>query len=397
MSRLWKKIQIKHQRRIGGVLNMQFRDLHKQYETLKPEIDKGIQEVINSTSFILGKQVSVLEKELADYVGRKHCIACGNGTDALVLALKAYNVGRGDAVFTADFTYIASASCAELVGATSVFADIDLATFNIDPASLEKQIQKTIKEGKLKPKAIVPVDLFGQPANFPELEIIAKKYNLIIVEDAAQGFGGLIGDKRACSFGDISCTSFFPAKPLGCYGDGGAIFTDDDAIDARLRSLRAGGKSPVDKYDNIEIGTNSRLDTLQAAILLPKFHAFKDYELDNVNNVANWYTKRLKDLVVTPTVLDGYLSSWAQYTILLKNKEERDRLQAVLKEQGIPSMIYYPRGMHQQQAFRNLNLDESDYPNAVEATKRCLSLPMHPYMSEEDVEYICSVIVKEIK
>ena len=376
---------------------MQFRDLYKQYELLKPEIDKGIQGVINNTSFILGKPVQILEEELSHYVGRKHCVSCGNGTDALVLALRAYNIGQGDAVFTADFTYIASASCAELVGATSVFADIDLDTFNIDSSSLEKQIKKVIKEGKLKPKAIVPVDLFGQPANYNELEKIAKKYNLIIVEDAAQGFGGLIGSKRACSFGDISCTSFFPAKPLGCYGDGGAIFTDDDKIAERLRSLRAGGKSPVDKYDNIEIGTNSRLDTIQAAILLPKFHAFRDYELKAVNNVANWYTKRLNEYVVTPKVLDGYLSSWAQYTILLKDREERDRLQLKLKENGIPSMIYYPRGMHQQQAFRNLNLSDTDYPNAVEATKRCLSLPMHPYMNEEDVEYICSVIIKEIR
>ena len=376
---------------------MQFRDLHKQYEKLKPEIDKGIQSVIDSTAFILGKPVTDLERELADYVDRKHCVACGNGTDALVLALKAYNIGHGDAVFTADFTYIASASCAELVGATSVFADIDLKTFNIDPISLEKQIQKVMKEGKLKPKAIVPVDLFGQPANYVELEKLAKKYGLIIVEDAAQGFGGMVGDKRACSFGDISCTSFFPAKPLGCYGDGGAIFTDDDKIAERLRSLRAGGKSPVDKYDNIEIGTNSRLDTIQAAILLPKFNAFRDYELKAVHDVADWYTKRLKDYVVTPTVMSGYLSSWAQYTILLKNKEERDTLQTKLKEKDIPSMIYYPRGMHQQQAFRNLNLKDEDYPNAVEATKRVLSLPMHPYMTEEEVNYICSVILKELK
>ena len=266
---------------------MQFRDLKKQYQKLKNEIDRGIQDVIDNTSFILGKPVLQLESELAEYVGRKYCVACANGTDALVLALKVFNVGQGDVVFTADFTYIASASCAELVGATSVFADIDERTFNIDPISLEKQIQKTINDGKLKPKAIVAVDLFGQPANFAEIEKIAKKYNLIIVEDAAQGFGGKIGDKRACSFGDISCTSFFPAKPLGCYGDGGAIFTDDEKIAERLKSLRAGGKSPIDKYDNIEIGTNSRLDTLQAAILLPKFHAFRDYELEAVNNVAD--------------------------------------------------------------------------------------------------------------
>ena len=375
---------------------MQFRDLHAQYQVLKEDIDKGINDVINSTSFILGKQVIELENELAKYVGRKHCITCGNGTDALVLALKAHNIGRGDAVFTADFTYIASASCAELVGATSVFADIDLNTFNISPNSLEIQIKKVINEGKLKPKAIVPVDLFGLPANFEEIEKIAKKYNLIIVEDAAQGFGGNIKGKMACSFGDISCTSFFPAKPLGCYGDGGAIFTDDDSIAERLRSLRAGGKSPVDKYDNREIGTNSRLDTIQAAILLPKFHAFKDYEVNDVNKVAGWYTELLKDKVVTPKVPSGYLSSWAQYTILLKNSEERSKVQSKLKENGIPSMIYYPRGMHQQQAFKNLGLKDSDYPNAIEATKRVLSLPMHPYMKKEDVELICSVILKEI-
>lgn len=375
---------------------MQFRDLHAQYQVLKNEIDKGINDVISSTSFILGKQVIELENELASYVGRKHCVTCGNGTDALVLALKAYNIGEGDAVFTADFTYIASASCAELVGATSVFADIDLNTFNICPKSLEKQIEKVIKEGKLKPKAIVPVDLFGLPANFEEIEKIAKKYDLIIIEDAAQGFGGNINGKMACSFGDISCTSFFPAKPLGCYGDGGAIFTDDDVVAERLRSLRAGGKSPIDKYDNREIGTNSRLDTIQAAILLPKFRAFRDYEINDVNKVASWYTELLKDKVVTPKIPSGYLSSWAQYTILLKDSEERSKVQSKLKEKGIPSMIYYPRGMHQQQAFKNLNLKDDDYTNTIDATKRVLSLPMHPYMKKEDVELICSVILKEI-
>ena len=376
---------------------MQFRDLHKQYELLKVEIDKGIQEVINSTGFILGEQVSILEKELAEYVGRKYCVSCGNGTDALVLALRTYNIGRGDAVFTADFTYIASASCAELVGAKPVFVDINLETFNIDIESLESQIEKVIKDGVLRPKAIVAVDLFGQPANYKELERVAKHYNLIIIEDAAQGFGGSINGRKACSFGNISCTSFFPAKPLGCYGDGGAIFTDDEKIAERLKSLRAGGKSPIDKYDNLEVGTNSRLDTMQAAILLPKLHAFKEYELEAVNKVANWYTKRLKNSLRTPLVLNDYVSSWAQYTILLKNEKERNNVQKVLKDNGIPSMIYYPRGMHQQCAFRYMKLKDDDFPNTVFATKRCLSLPMHPYMKEEEVEQICSVILKEIK
>lgn len=371
---------------------MQFRDLKIQYEALKPEIDVGIQKVIESTSFILGKPVTELEEKLAKYVGRKHCVACGNGTDALVLALRSYNIGEGDAVFTADFTYIASASCAELVGATSVFADIDLETFNIDSKSLELAIERTINEGKLTPKAIVPVDLFGLPANFEEIEKIAKKYNLIVIEDAAQGFGGSINGKRACSFGDISCTSFFPAKPLGCYGDGGAIFTDDDSIAERLRSLRAGGKSPVDKYDNREIGMNSRLDTIQAAILLPKFDAFEKYELDAVNKVASQYTERLRGKVITPTIPDGYVSSWAQYTIRFKCKEERDSIQAKLKENGIPSMIYYPRGMHQQECFSKMNLSETYFPNTVKATQTVLSLPMHPYLDKESIDLICNII-----
>ena len=243
---------------------MQFRDLGAQYKALKPEIDAGIQAVIDSTAFILGAPVAELEHKLAAYVGRKHCVAVANGTEALQLALMAWDIGPGDAVFTSDFTYFASAGCASIIGATPVLVDIDLATFNMSPEALEKEIKRVIAEGKLKPKAIIPVDLFGLPADYTKILPIAEKYGLKVLEDAAQGFGGRIHDKIACSFGDISATSFFPAKPLGCYGDGGAIFTDDDAIDARLRSLRAGGKSPTDKYDNREIGMNSRLDTLQA-------------------------------------------------------------------------------------------------------------------------------------
>ena len=373
---------------------MQFRDLKKQYEVLKSEIDKGIQDAINSTGFILGKPVTELENELANYVGRKHCIGVGNGTDALVLSLRANNVGPGDAVFVADFTYIASASCVRLVGAEPVFVDINLDTFNIDTNALEDAIEKTVKEGKLNPRAIIPVDLFGLPSDYAGISEIASKYNMFILEDAAQGFGGQINGKLACSFGNISATSFFPAKPLGCYGDGGAIFTDDDAIDERLRSLRAGGKSPLDKYDNREIGYNSRLDSIQAAILLPKFRAFKDYEVEAVNKVAQMYTERLKDKVVTPYVPDGYLSSWAQYTIRLESKEERDALQKKLKDNNIPSMIYYPRGMHEQQVFKYLELPNELFPNTCKATQTVLSLPMHPYLEEKDIEEITSVILK---
>lgn len=372
---------------------MEFRDLKKQYQRLKPEIDAGIQAVIESTHFILGKPVSELEEKLAAYVGRKHCVGVANGTDALQLALMIWGVGPGDAVFTSDFTYFASAGTSSILEATPVFVDIDLATFNMDPGDLEKQIKRVLAEGKLTPKAVVPVDLFGQPANYDEILPIARKYGLKVLEDGAQGFGGSIRGKLACSFGDMSTTSFFPAKPLGCYGDGGAIFTDDDEVDARLRSLRAQGKSPVDKYDNREIGMNSRLDTIQAAILLPKFKSFVDHEIDDVNRVARRYTARLKDAFVTPTVLDGFVSSWAQYTILLKDQETRGAIQAKLRDVGIPSMIYYPRGLHQQEAYRWMNLEDSMYPNTYAATRRCLSLPMHPDLQEDEIDRICEVLL----
>lgn len=373
---------------------MQFRDLGAQYRALKPEIDAGIQAVIDSTSFILGKPVAELESKLAQYVGRKHCVGCANGTEALQLSLMAMDVGPGDAVFTSDFTYFASAGCASIIGATPVLVDIDLDTFNLSPVALEAAIQRTIEEGKLTPKVIIPVDLFGLPADYDRIIPIAKKYGLKILEDAAQGFGGSIRGKLDCAFGEFSATSFFPAKPLGCYGDGGAIFTDDDEADARLRSLRASGKSPTDKYDNREIGMNSRLDTLQAAILLPKFKAFVDHEIDDVNRAAGWYTERLKDRFVTPKVPAGYVSSWAQYTILCKDAEERGRMQAKLKAEGIPSMVYYPRGLHQQQAYRWMNLPDEYYPHTLEATQRVLSLPMHPYLTEETVELITSTLLK---
>ena len=375
---------------------MQFRDLKAQYQALKPEIDKGIQSVLDSSGFILGKPVAELEERLAAYVGRKHCVSCANGTDALQLSLMAMDIGNGDAVFTSDFTYFASAGTSSILGATAVLVDIDERTFNISPSALETAIQRVIAEGKLTPKVIVPVDLFGQPADYTQIIPIAEKYGLKILEDGAQGFGGNIHGKIACSFGDISTTSFFPAKPLGCYGDGGAIFLDDDVLDQRLRSLRAQGKSPTDKYDNREIGINSRLDTLQAAILLPKFKAFVEYELNAVNQAAKWYTERLADKVITPLVPDGFYSSWAQYTIMLNDSETRNRVQSALKDSGIPSMIYYPRGLHQQKAYETMNLPDEWYPNTLRATQTVLSLPMHPYLKEDDVDSIAKVIIDNI-
>ena len=373
---------------------MQFRDLKAQYQALKPEIDRQIQAVLDSSAYILGKPVAELEEKLAAYVGRKHCVTCANGTEALQLSLMAMDVGPGDAVFTSDFTYFASAGCASIIGATPVLVDIDLATFNMSPEALEQAIIQTVNEGKLTPKVIIPVDLFGLPADYDKILPIAEKYGLKVLEDAAQGFGGSIRGKLACSFGDISATSFFPAKPLGCYGDGGAIFTDDAEVDARLRSLRASGKSPTDKYDNREVGMNSRLDTLQAAILLPKFKAFVEYELDAVNKVAEKYTAALAGKMVTPEVPTDFRSSWAQYTVLLESRTKRDEIQAKLKEKGIPSMVYYPRGLHQQAAYAKYKLPDACYPNTLEAANRVLSLPMHPYMQETEQQQIIKELLE---
>ena len=371
---------------------MQFRDLKTQYETLKPSIDAAIQDVITNTAFISGPPVAELEAKLAAYVGRKHCITCGNGTDALSMVLMAWNIGLGDAVFVPDFTFFATGEVVSFEGATPVFVDVDKVTFNMDPDKLEEAIQAVLKEGKLIPKVVIPVDLFGLPADYPRIEEIARKYNLKVLEDGAQGFGGQIGERKACSFGDASTTSFFPAKPLGCYGDGGAIFTDDDEIAAYLQSIRVHGKGSH-KYENVRIGWNSRLDTLQAAIMLPKLEAFEKYELDKVNEVAAWYNRELKGIVEIPIIADGFLSSWAQYTIKLENEKQRDELQDFLKIQGIPTMVYYPIPMHLQEVYAKNYLYQL-CPITKQLCETVLSLPMHPYVNEEDVKKIAYAIQK---
>lgn len=375
---------------------MQFKDLKSQYLALKPEIDKSIQSVLDSSEFILGQAVNELEDKLAAYVGRKHCISCASGTDALQLSLMAIDIGRNDAVFTSDFTYFASAGTSSILGATPVFVDIDERTFNISPESLERSIRRVIADGKLTPKAIIPVDLFGLPADYSKIIPIAEKYNLKIIEDGAQGFGGGINGKMACSFGDISITSFFPSKPLGCYGDGGAIFVDDDGLDKRLRSLRAQGRSQFNKYYNQEIGINSRLDTIQAAILLPKFKAFTDYELDAVNKAAKCYTERLSESIAVPYIPDGYYSSWAQYTVKICNSKTRDKIKNALNKNNIPSMIYYPYGLHQQGAYKVMNLPDEWYQNTIKASETVLSLPIHPFLKEEEIDRISKVIIDNL-
>lgn len=372
---------------------MQFRDLKKQYQALKPQIDEAVTKVMTDANFISGAQVKALEARLADYVGVRHCISCANGTDALKLAEMAYGIGHGDAVFVPDFTFFSTAETVAELSATPVFVDVCPYSFNMDAAALEKAIEKVLNERVLIPKAVVAVDLFGLPADYEKLRSVCDKYGLILIEDGAQGFGGMIGDKRACSFGDISTTSFFPAKPLGCYGDGGAIFTNDDETAALIRSLCVHGKSAEDKYDNRRIGMNSRLDTIQAAVLDVKLTAFEDYELDAVNRAADLYTKNLAAHFCTPTVPEGYYSSWAQYTLKLENREQRDSLQSKLKEAGIPSMVYYPRGMHQQGAFEALRYD-GQCPVTEKLCDTVLSLPMHPYISDEEINMICSVLIE---
>ncbi|NLO70091.1 MAG: DegT/DnrJ/EryC1/StrS family aminotransferase [Porphyromonadaceae bacterium] len=375
---------------------MQFRDLKKQYQVLKSEIDKAMIETAESGAFIMGKAVKELEKSLAEYVGVKHCIGCANGTDALTLALKVWNIGAGDAVFVPDFTFFATAEVVSLEGATPVFVDVDSDTFNIDTKKLTESIEKVIQEGKLTPKVIITVDLFGLPADYQEVRKIANKYNLYILEDGAQGFGGAINGKRACSFGDISTTSFFPAKPLGCYGDGGAVFTDNDEWAVVLDSLRVHGKGSF-KYDNVRIGVNSRLDTLQAAILKVKLDAFKNYEVEDINKAAKLYTEKLKGIVKTPIIPEGYYSSWAQYTIQLENREQRDRLQAFLKENGIPSMVYYPKPLNEQTAYHSLNYAIGSNPVTSKLCETVLSLPIHPYIPNEDIMLVCEKVIECLK
>ncbi|WP_153445948.1 DegT/DnrJ/EryC1/StrS family aminotransferase [Vibrio algicola] len=359
---------------------MQFIDLAAQYQHLKTKIDARIQGVLDHGKYIMGPEVQELEEALAKYVGVKHAITCANGTDALTLSMMVLDIKEGDAVFCPTFTFFATAEVIAYEGATPVFVDSNEATFNICPLDLEKRIQATIAEGRLIPKAIIAVDLFGLPANYPEIQKIADKYKLKLVEDAAQGFGGSINNKKAGSFGDIATTSFFPAKPLGCYGDGGAIFTNNDEYAELIKSYRVHGKGR-DKYDNIRIGMNSRLDTIQAAILLEKLEVFP-FEMVSRQNQADKYSKQLHGIVDTPIIPDGYISSWAQYTILSR---DRDSFMNDYEKEKIPTMIYYKKCMHQQSVFSSLNCINNDYPVAESLAKMVISLPMHPYMNDGSI------------
>ena len=367
---------------------MQFVDLKYQYGTIKENVVDRINNVLEHGRFIMGPEVAELEAKLAGYSGVKHCISCASGTDALLLALMAYGVGPGDAIFTTPFTFIATAEVIAHLGATPVFVDIDSDTFNISAEALEKAIADLKSTNKdLIPKGIIPVDLFGLPADYDAINEIAKRNNLFVLEDAAQSFGSEYKGRKACSLGDIAATSFFPAKPLGCYGDGGAVFTDNNDVADVLRSLRVHGKGS-DKYDNVRIGVNGRLDTMQAAILLAKMDIFPK-EVALRQEVALRYSEKLDVCVKVPVIPNGYKSVWAQYSIVSSKKTE---LMNALKDAGIPVAVYYPKPLHLQTAFAYLGYKEDSMPVSERISNEIFSIPMHPYLTRDDQDKIVNAI-----
>ena len=356
-----------------------FIDLAAQRRRLGPAVDAAVSRVLTHCQFILGPEVRTFEEELAAFCGAKHAVTCASGTDALVLALRAFGVGPGDAVICPSFTFCATAEVAVLVGATPVFVDVDPVTFNIDVKGIAGAIEAA-KQAGLTPKAIIPVDLFGLPADHPHVSAIAEAENLFVLDDAAQGFGAMHHNRRLGTFGHATATSFFPAKPLGCYGDGGAVMTDDANLADLMRSIRVHGQGS-DKYDNVRIGLASRLDTIQAAVLSEKLKIFPD-EIEARNAVARRYTRGLGDVAIVPAVPEGLTSVWAQYTIRLA-PGRRDALAAALRVQGIPTAIYYPIPLHKQGAYRTYPVSRSGLANSERLADEVISLPMHAYLEEE--------------
>lgn len=373
---------------------MHFIDLSRQYAALQNEIDANIHRVLSRCSFVGGAEIDELENALARYAGTRHALAVSSGTDALLMPLLAWGIGPGDAVFTTPFTFFATAEVIALVGATPVFADIDPVTFNIDPTKLRAVVEKVCAEGELTPRAIIPVDLFGQCADYDEILGIAEEFGLLILEDAAQGFGATYKGRKAGSFGHASATSFFPAKPLGCFGDGGAVFTDDDVLAGALRSIRVHGQGE-DKYENVRIGINGRLDTLQAAVLLPKLRAF-DGEIARRNEVAARYSNHLSEHLTTPLIGDDCTSVWAQYSVLADDGAQREAILGKLRVADIPAMIYYARPLHQQKAFDYLLYREGDFPVAEDASRRIFSLPMHAYIEDVEIDAVCNAVLSAL-
>jgi dTDP-4-amino-4,6-dideoxygalactose transaminase len=370
-----------------------FIDLVAQRRRLGPAIDAAVARVLDHCQFILGPEVRAFEAELAAFCGARHVVSCASGTDALVLALRAFGIGPGDAVICPSFTFCATAEVAVLVGATPVFVDVDAATFNIDINGIDGAIEAA-KAAGLKPKAIIPVDLFGLAADHGAVAAAARKYDLFVLDDAAQGFGATYNNRRIGTFGHATATSFFPAKPLGCYGDGGAVMTDDDKLAELMRSIRMHGQGS-DRYDNVRIGLASRLDTIQAAVLSEKLRIFPD-EIDARNVVARRYNEALADIVTVPSVPAGSTSVWAQYTIRLK-PGTRDASAASLKAEGVPTAIYYPIPLHRQQAYKHYPVSTAGLAVSDRLAAEVVSLPMHPYIDEPTQGRVIDAVRRAVK
>lgn len=369
---------------------MNFIDLKAQYERLQSEIFSRIDQVLSHGAYIMGPEVDELESKLSSYLGVKHCVTCANGTDALQLVMMALEIGPGDAVICPAFTFAATAEAVALTGATPVFADIDPRTFNISVDSCTRAIQEA-RVNSLTVRAVIAVDLFGMAADYAQLSELCRAEGLKLIGDSAQGFGATIHGQCAATMCDVSTTSFFPAKPLGCYGDGGAVFTNDEMLADVLTSLRVHGKGD-DKYENVRIGLNSRLDTLQAGILIAKLGVYDD-ELTARRRVAMRYSEALGGKVVTPYLPDEFESVWAQYTIVLDSSAERSCLMDVLRAKGVPSAVYYPKPLHQQQAYRAYPVDPHGLPESESLAGRVLSLPMHPYLTESDQKIVIDAVI----
>jgi len=362
-----------------------FVDLKAQYAVLEQRIQTRINKVLAEAKYVLGPEVQELEAELARFAGVRNVVGVANGTEALKIALLADGIGPGDAVFVPAFTFLASAEVIVEIGATPIFVDIEEQTFTMDPADLSHCIEGIIKQGTVRPAAIMPVDLFGLPANYAAINALAEQHGLMVLADAAQSLGGSINGRRVGSLADVTATSFYPSKPLGCYGDGGGIFVDDDERAAKMRIIRGHG---LDSGSAVCIGLNSRLDTLQAAILLAKLEVFEE-EIKARAQIADWYGSRLADIAITATHPDGYQSAWGVYSILIKN---RDEVRAELIKQGIACAVYYATPLHRQPAYQQFSSGEGSLPVTDKISHGIISLPMSGYVSEETVDRICSVI-----
>ena len=369
-----------------------FIDLKAQYRRIQEQVRANMDAVLERTGFIMGPENAQLEKRLAEYADVPHALGCASGTDALVLALMALGVGPGDAVLTTPFTFVATAEAVGILGAVPVFADIDPKTYNVSPDALEAARSKCAKRHpELTLKAVIPVDLFGLAADYDRILPWAKEHGLKVVVDAAQGFGAQIHGRSTCALGDVACTSFFPAKPLGCYGDGGACFTHDDGLAEVIKSLRVHGQGK-ERYDNVRLGINGRLDTLQAAVLLAKMDIFED-EILARQAVAKRYDELLAGSgLVTPFIPEGMRSAWAQYSLLAESEAARDACRDKLAKADIPTAVYYPLPLHLQGAFKRLGGKPGDFPVSEDASKRIFSLPMHPYLGAADQERIAAAL-----